>query len=210
MLNCCTFFLVLTNLKGIIFVDVFILLHLVRFNSILSLCFQEWSSESCLSLLQNSPLVSILILKSLVYTGMSFLMVFSHHLVTSPVHSGWNPLTPPTMGLPFLMQWRTEVIMHFFWLTTMGKSQFCFSVAYKCLGTELKKKKKKRNTGQKSEYQLCLSWNRKTCIQNLDVTGVSLLFWFLFALLPSRRVIARNQWSLRSRIFLSGLHLHHI
>lgn len=88
MLNCCTFFLVLTNLKGIIFVDVFILLHLVRINSILSLCFQERSSESCLSLLQNSPLVSILILKSLVSMGMSFLMVFSHHLVTSPVHSG--------------------------------------------------------------------------------------------------------------------------
>lgn len=135
ILDCYTFFLPLINLKWIIFVDGLhsILLHLLRFHLILFLGFQECSSENSLSLLQNSPLVSILILKSLVSMDMSCLMVFSHLLVTSPVHSGWNPLTPQTMELPFLMQWRMEVIMHFFWLITTGKSQFCFSVDNRCL-----------------------------------------------------------------------------
>lgn len=135
VLDCYTFFLPLIILKWIIFIDGLcsILLHLLRFHLILFPGFQEFSSENSLSLLQNSPLVSILILKSLVSMHMSCLMVFSHLLVTSPVHSGWNPLTPQTMGLPFLMQWRMEVIMHFFWLITMGKSWFCYSVAFRYL-----------------------------------------------------------------------------
>lgn len=64
------------------------LLHLLRFHWLLFPCLCDYCSEYSLSSLQNSPLVSILILKSLVSMDMSCLTVFYHLLVTSPVHSG--------------------------------------------------------------------------------------------------------------------------
>lgn len=89
MLDCCTFFFALIN-KGIVFVDGFcsIFLHLTGIHSVPFLGFLECSSENSLSLLQNSPLVSILILKSLVSMGTLCLMAFFRRLVTSHVRSG--------------------------------------------------------------------------------------------------------------------------